>query len=166
MVRIIGEISAEDRKFLNYAVVYTLDHLVSRRQRKDASVTINVGQIGTGRKLDGDMDCKIENGIKKFTVNLSTYGQINNKAATTLYRYKKLLITLFHELVHVKQYMKGEAIDFKNSVRFKGKTYGNEYLNDDLAYFGSPWEMEARAFEIYLWVRFRNHIRQLRKSKA
>ena len=50
--------------------------------------------------------------------------------------------TFFHEMVHVKQYLKGELESGigKQSSRWKGKEYNTSY-------FDAPWEREAYELE-------------------
>jgi len=69
-------------------------------------------------------------------------------------RYK-LLKTLMHELVHIKQYISGKMSWVKyNSksekvfVFWKQKKMG-EF--SDLEYYSSPWEIEARKIEDRMW---------------
>ncbi len=53
---------------------------------------------------------------------------------------KKQELVLAHEMVHVKQYVKGELmVDNEQQVFWKGRKYGNR--NAD--YLQSPWENEA-----------------------
>lgn len=67
---------------------------------------------------------------------------------------RDMLITLCHELVHVKQWAKGEKYDHmknENMVRFRGRRY--DTTNKD--YWEWPWEQEAYGLErsLYeLWV--------------
>lgn len=62
---------------------------------------------------------------------------------------KRLLKTLGHECVHVKQYATGELRDIEIGVtRWKSRK-----INDTkLAYHKHPWEIEAAGNEENLWV--------------
>lgn len=67
------------------------------------------------------------------------------------------LMTLAHEMVHVKQYVKGELKTLFNQHenRWKGR-----YIRDDqFHYFDQPWEIEAFGRELGLYNRYVNHIK-------
>lgn len=51
----------------------------------------------------------------------------------------EILRTLFHELVHVRQYISGE-LTYEDTFRWNGELYEEEYQN-------LPWEVEAFALE-------------------
>lgn len=59
-----------------------------------------------------------------------------------------LLETVAHEMVHVKQYARGELSADKHV--WMGKTYNPEEIN----YWDLPWEIEAHGREIGLFVRY------------
>ena len=68
---------------------------------------------------------------------------------------RNMLIVLAHEMVHVKQYAKGEMKDFVygNRVKFKGSI-----INDNIVeYWDQPWEIEAHGKEKGLYLRFLEH---------
>ncbi len=64
---------------------------------------------------------------------------------------RNILINLAHELVHVKQWVKGEMYEYAspNMVRFMKKKYDM----NDLDYFDYPWEIEAFGRQLGLFVR-------------
>lgn len=64
--------------------------------------------------------------------------QLNNSLDDNL-----LLETLFHEMVHLKQYSKGELSESKTSMIWKNKTYLKN--NQDNRHL--PWEEEAYRLE-------------------
>jgi len=79
---------------------------------------------------------------KNFTVELDSTCSIRN-----------ILITLAHEMVHVKQWAKDEMYEYYNTpkmVRFKGKKFNM----DDVDYWDYPWEIEAYGRQLGLFVRF------------
>lgn len=64
---------------------------------------------------------------------------------------KDFLITLFHEMIHVKQYLKRELVDLPHfQVKWKGYTYSKDYF----PYENRPWEIEAYAMEEDLYNDF------------
>jgi hypothetical protein len=62
------------------------------------------------------------------------------------------LKTLAHEMVHVKQYAKGELADLsrQNKVRFNEKKYSANSF-----YWLQPWEIEAYGYEYGLYRMYR-----------
>jgi hypothetical protein len=51
---------------------------------------------------------------------------------------EKLIITMAHEMVHVKQYAKGQMTHTKNG---RGRLWKGKKINAE--YYDSPWELEA-----------------------
>jgi len=78
---------------------------------------------------------------KEFTIELNCDAKIRN-----------ILITLAHEMVHVKQWAKNEMYEYvePGKVRFM-KT---KYDMNDLSYWDFPWEIEAYGKQLGLFVRF------------
>ena len=67
------------------------------------------------------------------------------------------LIVLAHEMVHVKQYAKGELKDLirTNMVKYLGEIYDDEKIS----YWFHPWEIEARNFEKKLYSDFQKFMK-------
>lgn len=63
---------------------------------------------------------------------------------------RKVLVTVCHEMVHVKQYAKGELYESsrQGKMRWQGK-----YVKD-MDYWDQPWEIEAAGRETGLFVRW------------
>ena len=70
---------------------------------------------------------------------------------------KTTLVVLAHEMIHVKQYAKGELKDYlrMDSVKWKGKIYV-----DEIDYWKQPWEMEAHKMESRLYLEFKESLRK------
>lgn len=66
---------------------------------------------------------------------------------------KMTLMVLAHEMVHVKQYARGELKDLirSNKVKFLGEVYDDEQMS----YWSHPWEKEARRLEKKLYNLFK-----------
>ena len=77
---------------------------------------------------------------KEFTIELDCGVKIRN-----------LLITLAHEMVHVKQWAKDEMYEYTTigKVRFMKKKYDM----NDMDYWDYPWEIEAFGRQLGLFVR-------------
>lgn len=66
------------------------------------------------------------------------------------YNRQEIITTFFHEMVHVKQYLKGELQHGcgKSLSRWNGKSY-------DVSYYELPWEMEAFELECIMYDIFK-----------
>ena len=64
---------------------------------------------------------------------------------------REILINLAHEMVHVKQWVKGEMYEYAdpNKVRWMKKKYDMEEMN----YYDYPWEIDAFGRQLGLFVR-------------
>lgn len=71
---------------------------------------------------------------------------------------RNMLLVLAHEMVHVKQYAKGEMKDYLrvNRVKWKGQIYNDEQID----YWDHPWEIEAHGREKGLYYRFLESIKR------
>lgn len=72
---------------------------------------------------------------------------------------KMLLTTLAHEMIHVKQYAKGELKDMLSAPsisRFRGKLY--DFNNID--YMKLPWEKEAHNNEFQLYEELKEYLKK------
>jgi hypothetical protein len=64
---------------------------------------------------------------------------------------KSMLETLFHEMVHVKQYFRGE-LKVSSQWVWKGKINRQRYENQ-------PWEIEASSLEHVMYKKFKKFIK-------
>ena len=62
---------------------------------------------------------------------------------------KRTLITLAHEMVHLRQFRDNELMLGFTKSRFRGKTYSIDHDYDD-----QPWEKEAYELENVLYEKF------------
>jgi len=65
---------------------------------------------------------------------------------------KQILFALAHEMVHVKQYAKGELKDYVRLDKIKWKNEIHDLNNSD--YWFHPWEIEAHGMEKGLYVKY------------
>lgn len=65
---------------------------------------------------------------------------------------KDVVITIAHELVHVRQFLDGELVwEDDENVCYKGTWYRHE---NHAEYWLAPWEIEARGWESAIWELF------------
>ncbi len=70
--------------------------------------------------------------------------------ASMKFGLEEILKWLAHEMVHLKQFVKGELCDYENKkVQWKSKL-----LSDDMCYEDMPWEKEAYRLETKLYNEF------------
>lgn len=84
---------------------------------------------------------------REFTIRLDASAEIPT-----------MLRTLAHEMVHVKQFARGEL---KQYARIKAHRFKSEFVSNDTEYWDLPWEIEAHGREegLYLrWLQHTNHI--------
>lgn len=70
---------------------------------------------------------------------------------------KTILISLAHEMVHVKQYARGELKDYlrNNTVKWKNRKFNLQTVK----YWSSPWEKEAYKKDKILYEAFKQRNR-------
>jgi hypothetical protein len=71
--------------------------------------------------------------------------------------YRKTLITLAHEIVHIKQYATGEMKELmtRNGLSRKMIRWNGKYINSHkIDYYDQPWEIEAHGREYGLYERY------------
>lgn len=66
-------------------------------------------------------------------------------------RLRRILETVAHEMVHAKQYARGELYE---STRQSKHRWHGEWLDKDPDYWDQPWEIEAHGREVGLFVRW------------
>jgi hypothetical protein len=66
-------------------------------------------------------------------------------------RLRRMLETVAHEMVHVKQFAKGELYQ---GIRVNKHRWQGKWLEDNVDYWDLPWEIEAHGREVGLFVRW------------
>lgn len=75
------------------------------------------------------------------------------------------LLSIAHEMVHVKQFAIGELMDYtssKYSNHSKWRNVAYNYVKID--YYDHPWEIEAYGRELGLYVRYKNYLKDSDKK--
>ena len=69
--------------------------------------------------------------------------------ASMRYKFDQILTWLAHEMVHLKQFVRGELCDYESGrVQWKSRSFGRVHYNDQ------PWEKEAYRLEGELYEMF------------
>lgn len=119
-------------------------HLMPRLQNKLFVDIHLIAHLTEKESLSGDAIWEDDscNRPREFTIRVdSTQG------------LQDMLCTVAHEMVHVKQYARGELKDFSRTIKlckWKGTTMEWEKVN----YYDLPWEIEAHGREKGLFIRW------------
>jgi hypothetical protein len=147
-------LTPKERKILRMATHFYASRLMSDRLSNTLEININViKDFYVKNKILGEAFPKDDvlglPSNKQFVINLEW-----NKMG------KRVLQCLAHEMVHVKQYAKGEL-----KFHEKGNlvTFQREQYQDD-EYWESLWEIEAYGREIGLYQKFRPTLKLLKKE--
>lgn len=133
---ITGKCPNVDRKTLKKAIAFYADYLMSNHEKVNLCVEF---QKNLHKNEKDEAYCVQED---KNTYNITIDPKFGKR---------KLLITLAHEMVHLKQYVNGEL---KHLARKKlDKFCGNDYP-ENMFYWEQPWEIEAYGRELGLYRMF------------
>ena len=131
------------RKLVERAAWWYAEKLMGKRLMSGLEININLSK--TLLNKDGNEGTAIweDESIrpKEFTIELDLTFSIRD-----------VLITLAHEMVHVKQWAKGEMYEYitPGMVRF----HKTKFDLEDINYWDYPWEIEAFGKQLGLFVRF------------
>jgi hypothetical protein len=147
-------LTPKERKILKMATHFYASRLMSDRLSNTLEISINViKDFYVKNKILGEAFPKDDviglPSNKQFVINLEW-----NKLG------KRVLQCLAHEMVHIKQYAKGELKFHErgNLVTFQREQYqGDEYWE-------SLWEIEAYGREVGLYQKFRPTLKLLKKE--
>ena len=147
-------LTPKERKILKLATHFYASRLMSERLSDSLEIDINIiKDFYKKSKVLGEAfpkdDCIGMPSKKQFVINLEW-----NKLG------KRVLQSLAHEMVHVKQYAKGELKfhERRNMVTFQREQYqGDEYWE-------SLWEIEAYGREVGLYQKFKPTLKLLKKE--
>lgn len=146
-------LTKNERKILKLATHFYASRLMSDRLANSLQINVNViKDFYAKNKILGEAFPTDERNTKQknFVINL----EWNNKLG------KRILQCLAHEMVHVKQYAKGELKfhEKRNLVTFQREQY------QDDEYWESLWEIEAYGREVGLYQKFKPTLRLLKKE--
>lgn len=145
-VRVFGENKRISPQEIKYSANWMSALIMSAQLRKNIKVNISFkdekGLMGSTEITDYD-----DRMPRKFLVRLDPRG-------TRLTTLK----TLAHELVHVKQFARGEMVDLVRTDHIK---WNRQYIDPEkLDYWDLPWEIEAFGREYGMYRRYTNHIKE------
>jgi diphthamide synthase subunit DPH2 len=147
ILRTVGKPKKVPIKLCKDAVKFYGKHLLGSRLYDKIEVQLEFDATDLGSTVYGFCDWNDDNHkARDFTIIV--HPELGKR---------NMLIVLAHEMVHVKQYAKGEMKDYirMNRVKFNGKIYND----DKIDYWDHPWEIEAHGRERGLYYRFLNGVR-------
>jgi hypothetical protein len=136
--------TAAKRKLVTTAAWWYAEKLMGKRLMNGLEINIKLDpSLLKKRDVEGTAIWEDEGRRpREFTIEIDSKSSIRN-----------VLITLAHEMVHVKQWAKDEMYEYYNTpkmVRFKGE----KMHTDKVDYWDYPWEIEAFGRQLGLFVRF------------
>ena len=133
---------------VKFATEFVFAHLATKSMHDSVTVTVSFIEPNKKEKARGLYGYAIKRDDTTYTI------QINKNLSR-----RKQLITLCHELVHVKQFCKGQLGD---SIKIDGSIYTvwkkKTFSEDDLLYFFTPWEIEAAGMEWGLYKIYEEYV--------
>lgn len=152
-VRLSGKLDNATKELLREAASFYASNLMPKKLTKNISVSVQlVPNLLKKERIFGDIEWTDRpRNPRKFRIRIcSDLSQ------------KKLLKVLAHEMVHVKQYAKGELFDYADGhVKYMGQHHDPAKIN----YFNHLWEIEALGREIGLYYQYRSYRKNQSKSK-
>jgi len=130
--------SRTQRKHTKSIAEFCIAKLLPRHQNLD--IDINIKSFGKDNNYGYCLPVDDSAHPKEFEIEV-------NKSM----RLRRLLETVAHELVHVKQFARGELYE---STRQGKHRWQGEWLDEDPDYWDRPWEIEAHGREVGLFVRW------------
>jgi hypothetical protein len=175
MIRVVSDyLKKGDSIILKRYSYFVLSKLIIPSIIKKASITIRVlmnddldGEVMDLKKYSGwvTYEGATAEGKKRFTIILNAK-RLNRNAKKPMFRLKKIMLDLAHELVHVKQYLNNEMFDYADGKsRFRGEIFPEGKSDSDEVYFNSPWEIEAYGREQGMYKMFKKKYDNALKAK-
>jgi len=132
------------RKLVESATRFYAEKLMGKRLTENLKITVNLKRNLLSKEgLEGSAVWEDDSyRPREFIVEIDSTVKVRN-----------ILLTLAHEMVHVKQWAKDEMYEYVNTigmVRFKGE----KVHLDSLEYWDQPWEIEAYGKQLGLFIRY------------
>lgn len=143
LVTVVGRPVNLKTTLVNEAVKFYGEYLMGKRLANNVEVTVIFERFKKGSDEYAYCDYEIvEPRLRCFEITIDS--RLNKK---------ETLLALAHEMVHVKQYAKGEMKDLFQPARMV-KYKGEKYPCEDSDYWEHPWEIEAYGREKGLYIKF------------
>lgn len=155
----------EEMKYLKLVAKFTMDKYIPKSKQRKIDIEI---EIVDDNKMDWGGECVymgVEQDRKKFEIRIQG-SQIKKNAKKIDTRMKDIVAALIHELIHVKQYVNNQLFDYADgvTVRYEGKIYKD--TTSFVAYWDSPWEVEAYGRTVGTYEQFIRILKLKRKEAS
>jgi RNase P/RNase MRP subunit POP5 len=149
MAKIVIRGQSQDisREETREVISFFADKLLGQRLSKNIKIFFSFDPKLEDFGLITRLDMAARN-ARKFSVKIAA--QLNRTTA---------LLTIAHEIVHVKQYARGEL---KDMMTQQSKKWLGEVYDENVAYEDHPWEIEALKMEPLLlqsWLDYKKEYR-------
>lgn len=137
-ISIYGKAKHMCKAEIKFAAAFFANYLMGERLAKNLDIEIRLED--QGRNEGGCNPTEVTRRPRMFEIGMRP----------TMQRYK-MLQCLAHEMVHIKQYARGELSNELITAKWQGKTY--KITNSMEDYLNWPWEIEAygRDRSLYLF---------------
>ncbi len=153
-IDIVGRTKAMCKAELKFATAFFAQYIMGTRLANKLDIEIRLEDQGRNEGACNPLDT--ERRPKSFEIGIRP----------TMQRYK-MLQCLAHEMVHVKQYAKGELSNELITAKWQGKTF--KLTNSMEDYFNWPWEIEAygrdRSLYLFYQVMFKSEKIKFKNGK-
>ena len=142
LIKTIGKPKKTTAALCKKAAAFYAKKLLTQSMSDKIELELEFNSDDMGRDVYGYCDWNFDNHRPKdFTITI--HPNLSKK---------QTLLAIAHEMVHLKQYAKGELKDYmrKHRVRFKNKIYDHGSID----YWEQPWEIEAHGREKGLYYYF------------
>lgn len=142
-IKVCGRSAGVDTDTVCRAVEFYGEYLMGSRLSKNINITIEFSKFKKGSDEYAFVDYELdESRLRDFVLS------VDSKLSK-----KETLLALAHEMVHVKQYAKGEMRDLFRPMRMV-RWKGERILHEEMDYWELPWEIEAYGREKGLYIKF------------
>lgn len=153
LIKVYGSKSPRLKAMVRDAIKYAGKKLMSNRLLESIEITVRM----TSDLVDNVAEVEwLDSNVRARAFEIT----IDTKQTEMLQ-----LISVMHEMVHVKQYATGELIP---SLKYynKSKWQGKEWVDDSkIGYYDLPWEVEAHGREKGLLTEWMNQSDMLTESE-
>lgn len=152
-IHIKGRNKSFTKAEIEYTVSFLTEHLLGKKLADNITLNISYEDLGTNYAQIFPVDYDDTRKNREFELTL-------DKHFSKEYDPKLLLTTLAHELVHLKQFARGELKNFSvDAYKWKGELV--DIPESKAKYVKTPWEQEAYSREKELYDVFLDELRRV-----
>lgn len=150
------KITDEDCIYIKRASNFAIEQLDLKQLMKENSIVCDITDDIEENSLGLCVDNGFSRGRRKIEIQISSKTIKNYKSTKS--RLKQTVKTIFHELAHTRQYLRGDLVHHDDgSYSYKERHYSVD-LKDDVSsftsYYTNPAEIEAYGVETCLYDLF------------